>query len=60
MCVLDDTCATMHAVGEGADDKFLGKANGAVGGHDHFQTFKSVFFIFNLLPKQFLKIVFSL
>ena len=24
MCVLDDVCATMHAVSEGADDTLLG------------------------------------
>lgn len=24
MCVLDDICATMHAVSEGADEKLLG------------------------------------
>lgn len=24
MCVLDDVCATMHAVGEGADETLLG------------------------------------
>ena len=40
MCVLDDTCATMHAVGEGADGKFLGKLIGAVGSHQHFQSFR--------------------
>jgi len=40
MCVLDDTCATMHAVSEGVDLKFLGKLNGAVGKHEHYQSFK--------------------
>ena len=40
MCVLDDTCATMHAVSDGADQKFLGKLTGAVGSHQHYQSFK--------------------
>jgi len=35
MCVLDDTCATMHAVSDGADLKFLSKMAGAIGSHNH-------------------------
>ncbi|XP_077988766.1 unconventional myosin-Ie-like isoform X2 [Glandiceps talaboti] len=37
MCVLDDVCATLHAVTEGADTKFLQKLDGAVGTHQHYQ-----------------------
>lgn len=36
MCILDDVCATMHAVSEGADMNLLQKLCGGVGGHDHF------------------------
>lgn len=34
---MDDVCATMHAVTEGADTKLLGKLSGAVGTHQHYQ-----------------------
>ncbi|PVD20173.1 hypothetical protein C0Q70_20668 [Pomacea canaliculata] len=37
MCILDDICATMHAVSEGADEKLLAKLTGHVGTHKHFQ-----------------------
>ncbi|KAJ8305020.1 hypothetical protein KUTeg_018603 [Tegillarca granosa] len=37
MCILDDVCATMHAVTEGADQTLLQKLNGAVGTHEHYQ-----------------------
>ncbi|KAK3585324.1 hypothetical protein CHS0354_040273 [Potamilus streckersoni] len=36
MCVLDDVCATMHAVSEGADQTLLQKLSNAVGTHEHF------------------------
>ncbi|CAH1796060.1 unnamed protein product [Owenia fusiformis] len=36
MCVLDDVCATMHAQGEGADEKALLKLAQAVGSHQHY------------------------
>ena len=48
MCVLDDTCATMHAVSEGADQKFLGKLTGAVGNHEHYQNFRYSMYYPNL------------
>lgn len=38
MCVLDDVCATLHAVSEGADDTLLGKLSNAVGANKHFQS----------------------
>ncbi|XP_078489929.1 unconventional myosin-Ie isoform X1 [Ciona intestinalis] len=51
MCVLDDTCATMHAVNEGADQKFLGKLCGAVSTHEHFQSFSAGFIIHHYAGK---------
>ncbi|KAL4227974.1 Unconventional myosin-If [Mactra antiquata] len=45
MCILDDVCATMHAVSEGADMTLLQKLCGsAVGSHEHF-TGTSIGFI---------------
>ncbi|ESN91017.1 hypothetical protein HELRODRAFT_116401 [Helobdella robusta] len=37
ICILDDLCATLHAVSEGADEKLLGKLNAGVGRHEHYQ-----------------------
>lgn len=37
MCILDDICATMHAVSEGADEKLIMKLQGHVGTHKHYQ-----------------------
>lgn len=37
MCVLDDICATMHAVSEGADSKLLQKLEGQIGTNKHYQ-----------------------
>ncbi|KAL8611996.1 Unconventional myosin-Ie [Nucella lapillus] len=37
MCILDDICATMHAVSEGADEKLMQKLAGHMGGNKHFQ-----------------------
>ncbi|XP_052276602.1 unconventional myosin-Ie-like isoform X2 [Dreissena polymorpha] len=36
MCVLDDVCATMHAVSEGADQTLSQKLNAAVGSNEHY------------------------
>ncbi|XP_053405072.1 unconventional myosin-Ie-like [Mercenaria mercenaria] len=36
MCVLDDVCATLHAVSEGADMTLLQKLGAAVGSHEHY------------------------
>jgi len=44
MCVLDDTCATMHAVSDGVDVKFLQKLQGAVGNNNHCEC-KSQHFV---------------
>eukprot|EP01137_Pigoraptor_chileana_P027899 Opistho-2@11102 len=45
MCVLDDVCATMHAVSDGADSKFLEKLNAAVSGNEHFNAIQGAFII---------------
>ncbi|XP_072166992.1 unconventional myosin-If-like [Diadema setosum] len=45
MCILDDVCATMHAVSEGADEKLLQKMNSAVGTHQHYQVLSGGFVI---------------
>ncbi|OWF39023.1 Unconventional myosin-Ie [Mizuhopecten yessoensis] len=37
MCILDDVCATMHAVSEGADSNLLQKLGAGIGSHDHYQ-----------------------
>lgn len=36
MCVLDDVCATLHAVSEGADMTLRQKLGAAVGSHEHY------------------------
>ncbi|XP_050400125.1 unconventional myosin-Ie isoform X2 [Patella vulgata] len=51
MCVLDDVCATMHAVSEGADSKFLEKLQGAVGTHNHYQGSNCGFIIHHYAGK---------
>ena len=45
MCILDDVCATMHAVAEGADEKLLQKLNSAVGTHQHYQVLSGGFVV---------------
>ncbi len=37
MCVLDDVCAQIHGMSEGADAQFCTKLNAQVGKHDHYQ-----------------------
>ncbi|KAI1891615.1 hypothetical protein AGOR_G00145610 [Albula goreensis] len=51
MSVLDDVCATMHAKGEGADSTLLQKLQGAVGTHDHFNSWNSGFVIHHYAGK---------
>lgn len=45
MCILDDTCATMSAVSEGADDEFRNKMSSQVGSNPHYQPFNHGFTI---------------
>ncbi|GAB6019968.1 Unconventional myosin-Ie [Chamberlinius hualienensis] len=51
MCVLDDVCATMHAVSEGADQKMLQKLSSSVGTHQHYQGSSSGFVIHHYAGK---------
>ncbi|XP_067665712.1 unconventional myosin-Ie-like isoform X1 [Haliotis asinina] len=51
MCVVDDICATMHAVSEGADQKLLMKLQGAVGSHEHYQGSNTGFIIHHYAGK---------
>jgi len=51
MCVLDDVCATMHAVSEGADEKLLGKLQSSVGTHQHYQSSSAGFVIHHYAGK---------
>ncbi|KXS12657.1 myosin-Ie-like protein [Gonapodya prolifera JEL478] len=41
--VLDDVCATMHAVTDGADGKFVEKMGSTIGSHKHLNTAGSHF-----------------
>jgi myosin-1 len=43
--LLDDICATIHAQSEGTDEKFLQKAEGLHGSHQHFRGFTGAFAI---------------
>ncbi|XP_041087042.1 unconventional myosin-If-like isoform X2 [Polyodon spathula] len=51
MSVLDDVCATMHAKGDGADGTLLQKLQGAVGTHEHFNSWNSGFIIHHYAGK---------
>lgn len=51
MCVLDDVCATLHAVTEGADDKLLQKLSSSVGTHQHYQGSSTGFVIHHYAGK---------
>ncbi|XP_014677764.1 PREDICTED: LOW QUALITY PROTEIN: unconventional myosin-Ie-like [Priapulus caudatus] len=51
MCILDDVCATMHAVSEGADETLMQKLCGAVGSHQHYQDVSGGFIIHHYAGK---------
>lgn len=51
MSVLDDVCATMHATGGGADQTLLQKLQGAVGAHEHFNSWSAGFVIHHYAGK---------
>ena len=55
MCILDDVCATMHAVTEGADEKLLQKMNSAVGTHQHYQILSGGFVVHHYAGQVLLK-----
>ncbi|KAG8231097.1 hypothetical protein J437_LFUL011176 [Ladona fulva] len=45
ICVLDDVCATLHAVSDGADLDLQNKLNAAAGQNQHYQQCKEGFII---------------
>nr|XP_020653907.1 unconventional myosin-Ie-like isoform X1 [Pogona vitticeps]XP_020653908.1 unconventional myosin-Ie-like isoform X2 [Pogona vitticeps] len=51
MSILDDTCATMHAKGEGADHTLLQKLQAALGTHPHFNSWNKGFVIHHYAGK---------
>ncbi|XP_078541312.1 unconventional myosin-Ie isoform X2 [Lissotriton helveticus] len=51
MSILDDVCATMHAVGEGADQTLLQKLQMAIGTHDHFNSWNQGFIVHHYAGK---------
>ncbi|KAL1007262.1 hypothetical protein UPYG_G00084250 [Umbra pygmaea] len=51
MSVLDDVCATMHAVGEGADQTLLQKLRVAINSHEHFNSWNQGFIIHHYAGK---------
>lgn len=51
MSILDDVCATMHAVGEGADQTLLQKLQMAVGTHEHFNSWNQGFIVHHYAGK---------
>lgn len=51
MSVLDDVCATMHAVGEGADQTMLQKLRVQINSHEHFNSWNQGFIIHHYAGK---------
>nr|XP_023673092.1 unconventional myosin-Ie-like [Paramormyrops kingsleyae] len=51
MSILDDVCATMHAVGEGADSTLLQKLRAQIGTHEHFNTWRQGFIVHHYAGK---------
>uniref|UniRef100_A0A8C9T5F4 Osteoclast-stimulating factor 1 n=1 Tax=Scleropages formosus TaxID=113540 RepID=A0A8C9T5F4_SCLFO len=51
MSILDDVCATMHAVGEGADQTLLQKLRVQVNTHEHFNSWNQGFIIHHYAGK---------
>ncbi|XP_071168710.1 unconventional myosin-Ie-like isoform X1 [Mytilus edulis] len=51
MCILDDVCATMHAVSTGADQTLLQKLSAGIGVHDHYQGISVGFVIHHYAGK---------
>ncbi|XP_055986651.1 unconventional myosin-Ie [Sorex fumeus] len=51
MSILDDVCATMHAVGEGADQTLLQKLQVQIGSHEHFNSWNQGFIIHHYAGK---------
>lgn len=57
MSILDDVCATMHAVGEGADQTLLQKLQMQIGTHEHFNSWNQGFIIHHYAGKVMWKII---
>lgn len=57
MSILDDVCATMHAVGEGADQTLLQKLQMQIGTHEHFNSWNQGFIIHHYAGKVTWKIL---
>ncbi|XP_029932697.1 unconventional myosin-Ie isoform X2 [Myripristis murdjan] len=51
MSILDDVCATMHAVGEGADQTMLQKLRVQINNHEHFNSWNQGFIIHHYAGK---------
>uniref|UniRef100_A0A7M4EQH0 Myosin IE n=1 Tax=Crocodylus porosus TaxID=8502 RepID=A0A7M4EQH0_CROPO len=51
MSILDDVCATMHAVGEGADQTLLQKLQMQIGTHEHFNSWNQGFIVHHYAGK---------
>uniref|UniRef100_A0A8C5A1C9 Myosin IEa n=1 Tax=Gadus morhua TaxID=8049 RepID=A0A8C5A1C9_GADMO len=51
LSILDDVCATMHAVGEGADQTMLQKLRVAINSHEHFNSWNQGFIIHHYAGK---------
>uniref|UniRef100_A0A669B3R1 Osteoclast-stimulating factor 1 n=1 Tax=Oreochromis niloticus TaxID=8128 RepID=A0A669B3R1_ORENI len=51
MSILDDVCATMHAVGEGADQTMLQKLRVQINTHEHFNSWNQGFIIHHYAGK---------
>ncbi|KAJ8249172.1 hypothetical protein GJAV_G00231950 [Gymnothorax javanicus] len=51
MCILDDVCATMHAVGEGADQTMLQKLRMQINSHEHFNSWNQGFIVHHYAGK---------
>ncbi|KAI1889635.1 hypothetical protein AGOR_G00164980 [Albula goreensis] len=51
MSILDDVCATMHAVGEGADQTMLQKLRMQITSHEHFNSWNQGFIIHHYAGK---------
>ncbi|KAG7274284.1 hypothetical protein CRUP_037211 [Coryphaenoides rupestris] len=51
LSILDDVCATMHAVGEGADQTMLQKLRVQINSHEHFNSWNQGFIIHHYAGK---------
>uniref|UniRef100_A0A8D2ZDI9 Osteoclast-stimulating factor 1 n=1 Tax=Scophthalmus maximus TaxID=52904 RepID=A0A8D2ZDI9_SCOMX len=51
MSIVDDVCATMHAVGEGADQTMLQKLRVQINTHEHFNSWNQGFIIHHYAGK---------